>query len=518
MSLIKKNIHMNKMKGKIVSQITLDDDINVPDRLEDIGNKITETGNVIVDSIKVSQNKISAKGKLKFKMMYKAMSPSMEIQKLEGAMEFDEIINMEGIEDGDTISVDLIIDDLNISVINSRKICVKAIITVIAIAENICDEEFAVDIDDENVEYIKDSIELTQIAMRKKDLLRIREEINLGTGKLNINEIIWNTANLSGCQTKIMEDKIGISGEIIIFVLYTADDGPLQWVDANVPFNGMIDVQGCSEDMIPNIEVKLTNADIEARPDFDGEQRLLQLDGIVNVDIKLYEEQKFDIVKDAYSQKKNLILKTKETDYENLLIKNVTKSKVIEKIQPKNIDNVHIMQVCSCIGDVKPDDISIAEDGLLVEGAVETTILYICSDDTNPLCCLKETIPFSQKIEVNDIKEDSIYSVKASTNQIQANMTGTDEIEVKASILLECLVFDKLSKSVIVDMEEQNYDMETISNLPGIVGYVVKKGDTPWSIAKKFYTTVDSLKKINELKNDELEPGEMLVVVKKIMV
>ena len=98
-----------------------------------------------------------------------------------------------------------------------------------------------------------------------------------------------------------MEDKIGVSGEIDIFVLYTADDGPLQWVDANVPFNGIIEVPGCSEDMIPNIELKLANADIEARPDYDGEQRMLQLDGIVNFDFLLYEEQQVDIVTDAFS-------------------------------------------------------------------------------------------------------------------------------------------------------------------------------------------------------------------------
>ncbi len=433
-----------------------------------------------------------------------------------GPAKNDEVINMEGIEDGDTINVDLVIDDLNVSVINSRKICVKAIITVVAIAENISDEEFAVDIDDEHVEYIKDSIELTQIAIRKKDLLRIREEINLGTGKLNINEIIWCTSNLCGQQTKVMQDKIGISGEIVVFVLYTADDGPLQWMDANVPFNGIIEVPGCSEDMIPNIELKLTNADIEARPDYDGEQRMLQLDGIVSVDIKLYEEQQFNIVKDAYSHKKDLVLKMKKTDYENLLMKNITKCKVVEKIQTKNIDGAHIMQVCNCMGDIKLDDISVSEDGLLAEGVIEVSILYICSDDTNPLCCLKEIVPFSQKIEVNNINEDSVYNIKTATEQIQANMVGTDEIEVKASLLLDCIAFDKMTKDVIVDMEEKDYDMEMISALPGIVGYVVKKGDIPWSIAKKFYTTVDSLKKINELKNDELESGQMLVIVKKL--
>lgn len=517
MALVKKNIHMNKMKGKIISQITLDDDINVPDRLPDIGNKITENGSILVDSVKVSQNKIAAKGKLRIKMMYKAMGTAVDIHRLEDSIPFDEVINMDGIEDGDTISVDLIIDDLNVSVVNTRKICVKAIITVIAIAENICDEEFSVDIDDEHIEYIKDSVELTQIAMRKKDLLRIREEITLGTGKLNINEIIWNTASLCNQRMKIMEDKIAVSGDVVLFVLYTADDGPLQWADATVPFNGMIELPGCNEEMIPSVEMKLSNADIEARPDFDGEQRILQLDGIVNVDIKLYEEQQFDIIKDAYSHKKDLVLTRKGTDYENLLMKNVTKSKVVEKIKVKNIDGTHIMQICSCASDIKLDDITVVEDGLLIEGAMEVSILYICSDDSNPLCCVKEDIPFSQKIEVADIKEESIYNVKAITEQIQATMTGTDEIEVKANILLDCIVFDKLSKNVITDMEEKDYDMEMISALPGIVGYVTKKGDTQWSVAKKFYTTVESLRNINDLKNDELQPGQMLVVVKKLV-
>lgn len=515
MALIKKNIHMNNIRGKIVSQITLDDDVNVPDRLPDISSKITETGNIIVDTVKASQNKISVKGKLQFKMMYKAASGDAQIHKLEGAINFDEVVNMEGIEDGDTISVDLVIDDLSVSVINSRKISVKAVVTVVAIAENINDEEFAVDIDDDTIEYIKESVELTQIAIKKKDLLRIREEINLISGKLNINEIIWSTANLTGSNVKLMEDRIAVSGEIAVFVLYSSEEGPLQWTNASVPFSGTIEVPGSSEELIPNIELKLTGADIEAKPDYDGEQRVLSLDGIVTVDIKLYEEQQFDIVKDAYSRKKDLVLKTKDTEYENLLMKNVTKCKVSEKLTTNSMDDAHVMQICSCAGDVKVDDTSIGEDGIEVEGVLDVSLLYICSDDANPLCCMNGSIPFSQKIEVNDIKENSVYGIRAIPEQISTNMVGTDEIEVKAVVVLDCIVFDKLSKPVITDIEERDYDMDAISGMPGIVGYVCKNGDTLWSIAKKFYTTVDCLTEVNDLKGD-IEAGQMLVVVKKM--
>lgn len=516
MSLIKKNIHMNKLKGKIVSQITLDDDIIVSDRLPDISNKITENGNIIVDSIKVFQNKVAVKGKLKFKIIYKALTPAVEIHKIEGTMNFDENINMDGIEEGDTISVDLVLDDLSVSVINSRKVSVKAILTVTCIAENIFDEEFAVDMDDEDVEHINEDMDVTQLAIRKKDLLRIKEEITLATGKLNINDIIWSTANLFGQQTKIMEDKVALSGDIVIFVLYTAEDGPMQWLDATVPFSGIIELPGCNEEMIPSIEMKLTSAEMEAKPDFDGEQRMLQLDGIVNVDIKLYEEQHLTLVKDAYSHKKDMVMVNKDTEYENLVMKNMTKCRVVDKLKA-NLDNAHIMQICSCSGDVKVDDISMADEGLLVEGALDVSILYICSDDTNPLCCMRESIPFSQKIEVNNMNENCIYNVKGMIEQLQTTMTGSDEIEVKAIIMLDCIVFDKIQKSVIADVEEKEYDMDMISKMPGIVGYVVQNGDTLWNIAKKFYTTVDSIVEMNDIKNpDAIEPGQMLLIVKKM--
>ena len=50
MELVKKSIHMNHIRGKIISQITLDDDVIVPDKLPDIGSKITQNGNLSIDT------------------------------------------------------------------------------------------------------------------------------------------------------------------------------------------------------------------------------------------------------------------------------------------------------------------------------------------------------------------------------------------------------------------------------------------------------------------------------------
>ena len=45
--------------------------------------------------------------------------------------------------------------------------------------------------------------------------------------------------------------------------------------------------------------------------------------------------------------------------------------------------------------------------------------------------------------------------------------------------------------------------------------YVVKPGDTLWDIAKKFYTTTDSIRQLNELGEGEPAQEQPLLIVKK---
>lgn len=47
---------------------------------------------------------------------------------------------------------------------------------------------------------------------------------------------------------------------------------------------------------------------------------------------------------------------------------------------------------------------------------------------------------------------------------------------------------------------------------PGITTYTVKRGNTLWSIAKQFGTTVDQLKRINNLMNDTIYMGQQLII------
>ena len=95
-------------------------------------------------------------------------------------------------------------------------------------------------------------------------------------------------------------------------------------------------------------------------------------------------------------------------------------------------------------------------------------------------------------------------------------MIDSDEIEVKIIINLNALVLKGMKTGIIRGIEEKELDREKLSSMPGIVGYQVQPGDTLWDIAKKFYTTIETIVQLNHLEDREIRPRDTLILMKKV--
>ena len=69
MEIKKQNIHMNYEKASAMSQITLDDDYNLPDYRPDIVKVLKEKGEIRFDEIQVKEGRIYVKGNLIFHVL-----------------------------------------------------------------------------------------------------------------------------------------------------------------------------------------------------------------------------------------------------------------------------------------------------------------------------------------------------------------------------------------------------------------------------------------------------------------
>lgn len=102
--------------------------------------------------------------------------------------------------------------------INSRKLSVQALIRLGLYVEELYDEEAAVELSsNEPVEFRQKTINLASLAIQKKDIFRIREEMELPNGYPNIFDIFWQTCKLGETQFRLSEGKLSIQGEVQLF-------------------------------------------------------------------------------------------------------------------------------------------------------------------------------------------------------------------------------------------------------------------------------------------------------------
>ncbi|MBQ9765080.1 MAG: DUF3794 domain-containing protein [Lachnospiraceae bacterium] len=519
MEVMKRKMCATYDMGKVVTQITPEDDFNVPDVKPDIAKILKSTGEVQLDSQQTMDGKLLFSGKLLFKVLYVTGQKENSLACMKGEIPFSESLFLpEGVGADAEIHIDTQIEDLSVGMINSRKLSVNSIITVIANILSSNGEEAVVGIAfDNDVQYMTRQTSFVTLADTHKDIFRIKDEIVLPSNKPNIAELLWSEWQPGTVDCRPMEGRLGIRGELKLFIIYIAGDesGSLQWSEHMMPFAGEIPISECNEALYPYVRCRPVHREIEVKADDDGEQRIMVIDEAVELDIILYEENERELVSDVYSSMVDMEPEQRDVKCLELLGKNSSRCRVSEKVHI-NDANPQILQICSSNSNVKIDSTAIVEDGILVEGVVEATMLYIALDDKQPFYETIGVIPFSHKIEVPGIDDTCVYNVLGSTEQLSVIMLSSEDVECKISIVLEAIVFRTKNENIIVDIREKPYDTEKIAAMPGIVGYVVQPGDTLWKIAKKFYTTVESIKEINGLTDDMLKVGDKLVIMKKV--
>ena len=136
MELIKNHLRQLSVKSEAVSQVTFDEDWNVPDVKPDVGRMIQKKGEVEVAEVQMGEGRARVLGSLCFSLLYVSEGEEKRVCSLEGKLPIDENLNLEGLSGGDKICLKWEIEDLSIHLIHSRKLNVEAIVTCQAAVRN----------------------------------------------------------------------------------------------------------------------------------------------------------------------------------------------------------------------------------------------------------------------------------------------------------------------------------------------------------------------------------------------
>lgn len=518
MELLKKYIHMSREKGSAVTQITLDDDFNVPDIKPDLIRIIMDRGEIRLDETSITPDHVWLKGALKFSMLYRSDQDTGKIDSLTGEIPFQESLAIDGVNEYDAAKISWEMEDLSLGIINSRKVSVKALVVLKATVDETYDEELVTGAEgDDRLQMLNNSMTAMALLLSQKDAYRFKEEIVLPSNKPNIRQILWKSVQLRGVEMRLGENQLNIKGEALVFVLYEGEDEEerLQWVENALPFVGMIDCPGSSADMISDISYQVAGVELEAKPDYDGEERMLHLELALDLEVKIFSEEENSIVEDMYSTETKLTPVYEDAVLERLLIRNFSKCRMAEKMNTDQNQEA-ILQICASEGNAVVEQTEIVTDGIQVEGTLQVGILYVTTDDKMPVASMRDVLPFHYLIEVPGISPDCRYHLQAGIDQMTTVMTDSTQVEVKAVVNLNCIVFEQQKVQKMTEVAEEPLDMEALQESPGIIGYVAKEQDRLWDIAKENYTTMSDIVSTNQLPSEQIKAGDKILIIKTV--
>ena len=317
---------------------------------------------------------------------------------------------------------------------------------------------------------------------------------------------------------RIQEGQILIRGEMVLFVLYTADEdrGQMQYYEAQQPFHNVIPCNGCQENMVLQVEKEFSPGELQIKQDEDGEERMMDAEMAINLDIHVYKDEEVEYLADLYSTKKDLKLELLPVEYPHLVLKNRIEKRLAEQITLEKQQNP-ILQICHSHGMVQIDEQEWQEDGIHIEGSVEVKVLYLGEADTWPIGEEKITVPFEHVIEGVGDATDKTFEIMPEIEQISTMLLGRGVIEVKATVNMEVLIFEKMTSQQLQQITEQEFDLEKLESMPSMSGYLVKAEEDLWSIAKKFHTTVEDIMELNDLEEQNVKTGDKLLLMKTMV-
>ncbi len=514
MELVKRNIHMDRVRVQALTQFTLEDDVNIPENKPDVAALNLEKGELLIDEIKPAADYVTVRGRLNFVVLYHTQEEGSNLVVLDGKLPFEEKINLQGVMPTDPVTVEGEVEDITMNMINSRKLNIQSLVTMTARVEELYDEEAPIAIHgDEKLEYRRMPLNVAQIAICKNDIFRLKEEVTLPSNYPNIFQILWSNVSMGDVEFKIMEEKINISGDIHLFILYEGEgeEHPCRCFETTLPFSGVLECHGCREGMLPDIRYHLGQQELAVRPDFDGEERNIGLELVLDIAIRIYEEESLEIISDIYGVSKEIGTVTHKAQLRRLLSKVTGKTKVTDHI---HVNGGTLLQLLHSEGVVALEQQSTVENGILLQGSVLVKVMYITGEDESPYGSTQAQIPYQYTLEVPDIAPEDMGKVHAEVEQLQVTMLDGEEMDVKAVLSFSTVVFKNIPVELISQVNVSELDSSKMSNLPGMVIYMVKDGDNLWNIGKQYYVPVDSLREINSLDSDELKPGQKLLIVK----
>lgn len=517
MNYITKTIAADKIIGSEKTQLIQEGEVILRENQPDIDTVLKCDGKILAEESKAEENRLSYKGRLIINILY--CGKDKGVHNISTEIPVNDFINIEGTSGKMLSSVETAISNVECKKLNERKASYKIMSEIKGTVTDMAEIEAITDLYDiPKEQQITKNISTTRTLCHKKDSFTLNEDITLPATKLPIEEILSVSSNITNAEFKPQDDIVNATGDVSVTMLYTSTEGAFPEIyEFDIPFNIALDAENTESSSIADVNLYVKDCFYNVTENDEGEPKIISMEINTGADIHTLQAEENQILEDAYALNNSINFDTTSLCYSNVVCRNRGQCPVKEVV---TLDEKcpDMLQIFRATGTAYVDDISIYENKVVVEGAVNIDIMYITGNDETPIASHSDSIPFTQTIDARGAEDGMEADINANIAHIGFNMLSDREVEVRCALNTNTVVRDKKCIDIITDAKVNPLPADIIDKIASITIYVVKKGDTLWKLAKRFNTTVKDIADVNNIENPDLIfPNQKLIIVKRIV-
>ncbi len=514
--VVKEIVQVGKVSGRENIRTILDNTISVPDNKPDISRLLFVDGDIWAEDISASEGRATIKGTVNYRVLYLSEDPEALVKGMMIPLSFTQSVDVPEAAGGSMITAACDIEHISYELSGSRNLSVKTLVNIgvrtvgqddIQVADHIRGAD--------DVQVLRNSYSINTFTGLRRESAEVAERLELPYGKPSMDELLVYGARITGKEYKISEGRVSIKGSLGIMSLYTGGpDRQLNFVEHEMDFTKTIEAPDMAEmDENANCAVSCTIAGVRLEPaeDSDGEYRLVDATARINVDVEGYVKKNISSVVEAYSPSLNLVSESTEIEADELFSENRGQVFIKEVLRLDNSPEISEIVGMTC----KPSasGIRVAGGKIEIDGFTDTRLLYMTLNPELPVSSYQADFSFKHDFEIAGLDPSMNCEAELETESCSYTMVSPVEVEMRVVIGVTARVFRKLRFPSVSNM--QDAAKSGARKTSSITVYFCQPGDTLWTIAKRYRTTMDTLKRINNLDGDsDLSSGTQLMIMR----
>ncbi|MBO5409004.1 MAG: DUF3794 domain-containing protein [Clostridia bacterium] len=481
-------------------------DLNVPDSKRDILKILSQTIHAYMNDYQIKDNLFTANVTVCANLMY--LPEGSEEPQIAALSHTDTVrikADLPSELSWDGSEIELHVTPHSPVLINSRKLGIRGHLTLtVNLVENIRLPEPSYP--GNHLQTLCEVVDTYSTPVLRQEQFPYALSFPLPSGKPPVSEILETSVRIVNPELKAISNKAVIKGDIEVKMLYISTLSSVETVEFSSPFTEILDVGDLEDEYLITYDLKPCILTASILENEENEAKNISFQGMITVQIHAIKPESVSLITDAYSPNYQVKLLKKSAAFEHccLLPQDNFTLKEILSVSDSQLEEILDVTCTPLLSGAKAEHQKIRLNGIL-----SCRILYRTAGGIH---CVTKEIPFEQSRDFPKNEPCSDISAKIELQHFSYHISNHNSIEIRSGITYHICLHSTCDKEYVEAILVDEDAPLQISRAP-IVAYIIKPGDTLFQIAKKYATTVDRLKAVNNIDNDKnLKVGSYLII------